>query len=227
MSRASTSRARRAALAVALACSLASTGARAEDPPTATATLPTRRARFAWDKVALRLDVSYRDVVDGALEKKLTSGLPTTIVLRGYVFRETGGEPVALTVKSCRVVYDLWDEVYQITVAQTGGGETTTVAPSFEGLLRRCAETTGLYVASRAELASPETLYLAALVEVNPVSPDMIDRIKRWVSRPSGSTGIAPGDALFGSFVGLFVARIGSADRQLLFRTALFPAAPP
>ena len=31
------------------------------------------------------------------------------------------------------------------------------------------------------------------------------------------------GDALFGSFVGLFVTRIGSADRQLTFRTQTIP----
>jgi hypothetical protein len=60
------------------------------------------------------------------------------------------------------------------------------------------------------------------VVEVNPVSPDMLERIKRWVSRPSGNSTAAPGDALFGSFVGLFVTRIGVADRQLAFRTQTF-----
>ena len=47
---------------------------------------------------------------------------------------------------------------------------------------------------------------------------------------PSGSNAIGPGDSLFGSFVGLFVARIGDADRKLSFRTQGFlpPAeAPP
>jgi hypothetical protein len=56
-------------------------------------------------------------------------------------------------------------------------------------------------------------------VEVNPVSPQMLAQMRQWVSRPAGSTGIGPGDALFGSFVGLFVRQIGNADRTLRFRT--------
>jgi hypothetical protein len=47
----------------------------------------------------------------------------------------------------------------------------------------------------------------------------MVEQMRRWVSRPAGSTGIGPGDALFGSFVGLFVRQIGTADRTLRFRT--------
>jgi hypothetical protein len=43
--------------------------------------------------------------------------------------------------------------------------------------------------------------------------------LRKWVSRPAGSTGIGPGDALFGSFVGLFVRQIGTADKTLRFRT--------
>jgi hypothetical protein len=34
-----------------------------------------------------------------------------------------------------------------------------------------------------------------------------------------GSTAIAPGNALFGAFVGLFVKSIGTSDRTLQFRT--------
>jgi hypothetical protein len=47
--------------------------------------------------------------------------------------------------------------------------------------------------------------------------------MRKWVTRPAGSTGIGPGDALFGSFVGLFVKGIGKADRTLQFRTQTIP----
>ena len=77
-------------------------------------------------------------------------------------------------------------------------------------------------MAPRSALPTPATYYVGCAVEVNPVSPDMLERIKRWVSRPSGTGATAPGDALFGSFVGLFVARIGAADRQISFRSQPF-----
>jgi hypothetical protein len=55
----------------------------------------------------------------------------------------------------------------------------------------------------------------------------MLEQMRRWVSRPAGSTGIGPGDALFGSFVGLFVRQIGTSDRTLRFRSQPVPAPPP
>jgi hypothetical protein len=147
--------------------------------------------------------------------------------MRGYVFRETGGDPVALTAKSCRVVYDLWDEVFRIQITQPGGSGAA-VAVNTEGVLRNCAEARKMPMMERSLMKAGTRYFVAALVEVNPVSAEMLDRIKRWVSRPNGSAAIGPGDSLFGSFVGLFVARIESADRRLAFRTQAFvPPSPP
>jgi hypothetical protein len=185
--------------------------------------LPVRQATLAFDeKQTLRVSVGYRDVVDAATVAKLMGGLPTTIVMRAYVFRESGGAALAAAFKTCRVIFDLWDEVYRIEISQTGVNDVVTASPTLEGVLRRCAEADRLAVPGRSVLATGTNYYLAGAVEVNPVSPDMLERIKRWVSRPSSTTTNAPGDALFGSFVGLFVARIGVADRQLAFRTQAF-----
>jgi hypothetical protein len=191
--------------------------ARAQDVP------PVRQATMSFDdKQVLRMSVAYRDVVDGSTVAKLKGGLPTTIVMSAYVFRDGGGPWVAATFKTCRVIFDLWNEVYRIELSQAGAPKEDQVSATLEGVLRRCAETDRLPVAGRAMLPGSGSYYLAALVEVNPVSPDMLDRIKRWVSRPTDTSTAAPGDALFGSFVGLFVARIGRADRQLSFRTQSF-----
>jgi hypothetical protein len=147
----------------------------------------------------------------------LQSGLPTVIVMRAYLYPDGTNTAVAGTVKSCRIVFDVWDEIYRLQVSQPGG-ETNVVAPNLEGVLRRCAEATDLPVADRTTLQPDSSYFLAAMVEVNPISKEMMDRIRRWVSRPPG-TSASPGDSLFGSFVGLFVARIGQAERTLSFRT--------
>ncbi|WP_437288599.1 hypothetical protein [Sorangium sp. So ce406] len=193
----------------------------------APAALPTRAASLTLDRTIVQLTVSFRDVVDGEISKKLLSGLPTVITMRGYLFHESGGTPLALAAKSCRVVYDLWDEVFRIQLVQAGG-QSSTVAVNVEGVLRNCAEARRLPLAERSLLRDGSRYFVAVLVEVNPMSAEMLDRIKRWVTRPPGSTAIGPGDSLFGSFVGLFVTRIGNADRKLAFRTQPFlPPAPP
>ena len=197
-------------------------------PPQSPAALPERRALVVAEKGVVKLTLGFRDVVDAEIEKKLESGLPTVVTMRGYLFRESGGDPVALTAKSCRIVYDLWDEVFHIQLVQPGGA-TAAVAVNVEGVLRNCCEARRLPLVDRALLAAGARYFVATLVEVNPVSQEMLDRIKRWVTRPNGASAIGPGDSLFGSFVGLFVARIGDADRKLAFRTQAFlpPEEPP
>ena len=76
-----------------------------------------------------------------------------------------------------------------------------------------------LLIANRNQLAPGRQVYLDARVLVNPVSPQLLEKIKRWVSRPTATGTAAPGDALFGTFTGLFLQRIGDAERVLEFMT--------
>lgn len=218
-------------LSVALfaAISTASTRAASEGTSSRTpATLPIRSAQIDLEAGVLKVSVTFRDVIDAEISRRLESGLPTVVTMRGYVFLESGGDPVALTAKSCRVVYDLWDEVFRIQLVQPGG-PSSALAVNVEGVLRNCAEARKLPFAAHTSLQSGSRYFVATLIEVNPVSAELLDRIKRWVTRPSGDNAIGPGDSLFGSLVGLFVARIGDADRRLAFRTPgfLLPSPPP
>lgn len=217
-------------IALALASASSPRGARAEDDatPKTPAALPARVAQIALDDRLVTFTVGFRDVVDAEISKKLQSGLPTVLTMRGYVFPEAGGDPIALTAKSCRIVYDLWDEVFRIQLMQPGG-QSSAVAVNVEGVLRNCGEAKKMPLAARALMGDTARYFVAVLVEVNPVSPEMLDRIKKWVTRPAGGSAIGPGDSLFGSFVGLFVAKVGDADKKLAFRTQAFspPTASP
>lgn len=209
-----------AALATACAVGLVASATWAQEAaPTAPAQLPQKRANFSWDAHnVLRLSIKYPEVVDGEVERKLRSGLPTVIVTRAYVYPDANpSSPVAGAVKSCRIVFDVWEEIYRIQLSQPGG-ERATVAINFQGVLRQCTSTNELPVAERTALEPDSSYFVGVMVEINPISKEMLERIRRWVSRPPG-TSATPGDSLFGSFVGLFVARIGQAERTLSFRT--------
>jgi hypothetical protein len=187
-----------------------------------------KTAAFAWSGGQLRMSVTYREVLDGPLQGKVLSGLPTTVVLRAYVFEEGGSSPIALSIKTCRVTYDVWNEVFKVELSQTGSAPRVDPAVvNLNGVLGRCAEARDLVLAQPSQLRIGGRYLINALVEVNPVSPEMLERIRRWVSRPAGTTRIGAGDALFGSFAGLFVARMQSADRELAFRTQPFVATAP
>ncbi len=211
--------------------------AHAEDPPPP-AELPVREATLNWDKELLSASFVYRDLVDAKTEAQLGSGLPVTLSLRAYVLKEGEKTPIALAVRSCRVVYDLWDEVYRIRIvspdakasgqnagkpdAPKTGGERNAAAVTPEGVLRQCAEARSLPIVNRKLLASQTRYFLGVLAEVNPVNAKTVEEMRRWVTRPPGATGIGPGDALFGSFAMLFVREFSDADRAVRFRTRSF-----
>ncbi len=192
-----------------------------EPAPAAPKTLPQRGANYTWDKTLLRAGFSYRDAMDRPMTDKLSSGLPTVIAMRAYVFQDGSNDLVALSIRTCRVVYDLWDEVYRIRVSSSGS-ERESAAVNVEGVLRQCAEVRDQPIVDRSLLEAGKGYFFGVIVEVNPISPQMLDQMRRWVSKPAGATSIGPGDALFGSFVGLFVRQIGSADRTVRFKTPLF-----
>jgi hypothetical protein len=207
------------ALAVATPLAAAAQQSAAQGSPLAhPALLPPRQANYAWDADLLRASFSYRDVLaEPDLVKKLSSGLPTVIVMRAYVYREGQDTPVALAARVCRVVYDLWDEVYRVHVSEPE--RERDQAAVLDGVLRLCTEARDLPVVRRGLLEPKQPVFLAVVVDVNPVSPEIVDQMHRWMSRPSGSTGIGPSDALFGSFVQLFVRQIATSDKTLTFRT--------
>jgi hypothetical protein len=180
--------------------------------------LSPRQANYAWDRDLLRASFSYRDAFgDAALMKKVSSGLPTVIAMRAYVYGEGDDTPIALAPRVCRVVYDLWDEVYRVHVIEPA--RERDQAAVLDGVLRLCTEARDLPVVRRELLVKGRPYFLGVVVDVNPVSPEMIEQMRHWMSRPTGSTGIGPSDALFGSFVQLFVRQIATSDKTLTFRT--------
>jgi hypothetical protein len=182
---------------------------------------PRREVRFEWDTARRQLfvDVAFRDAIDSEILRKLTRGLPTTIVFTAAVYRAGTRDPLSTTAQTCKITWLVWEEVYLVEITQPPGRTRTTPTATAEGVLRRCAAATRLYAAETAQIPRGVALYLEGKVQVNPVSAELLQRIKRWVSRPSGTATAAPGDALFSTFTGLFLQRIGSAERELNFTT--------
>lgn len=220
----------RLVVALALACSvaLAPAALRAEEADRlAGKKLVRRRAKLAVRQGWVVMSVAWRDVVNAKIREKLLSGLPTVIATRAYLFPEAGDKPISLSVKTCRVVFDLWDEVFHIDLEEAGK-RRQTVAVNVEGVLRRCAQGKHLPLVQASSLGDKESYFVGVLIEVNPLSAEMMDRIKRWVARPKGTGAVSPGNSLFGTFVGLFVTHVPDADRVLAFRTQSFvPSALP
>lgn len=182
----------------------------------------TRDALFEWDAEAklLYLSIGFRDVIDPELQAKLSRGLPTTIVLTAAIYRSgaAGTQPLSTTAHTCRVTWHVWEEAYRVEITRPGGSQvrwTTTV----EGVLRRCAEVRRLIAGTAQQIPANTAIFCSAKVQVNPLSPEVMQKLKLWVLRPSGTGTAAPSDALFSTFTGLFLQRLGEAERELKFNS--------
>ncbi len=184
--------------------------------------VPTRDALFEWDAEAklLYLSIGFRDVIDPELQAKLSRGLPTTIVFTAAVYRSGAStvQPLSTTAQTCRVTWHVWEEAYRVEITRPGGSQvrwTTTV----EGVLRRCAEVRRLLAGTAPQIPVNTPLFCSAKVQVNPLSPELMQKLKLWVLRPSGTGTAGPSDALFSTFTGLFLQRVGDAERELKFNS--------
>ena len=137
-------------------------------------------------------------------------------------------EPISTTAQSCKIVWHVWEEAYRLEIHRPGEHPQPAWTTTMEGVLRRCAEANRVLAGARDQIPIGRPLYATGQVQVNPVSGDVLAKIQRWVSRPSGTSTAAPGDALFSTFTGLFLQRIGQAERRVKFQTlASLPVVPP
>ncbi|MBX3269216.1 MAG: hypothetical protein KF729_03090 [Sandaracinaceae bacterium] len=199
----------------ALALALAIVGAASS----AEAQVPERRFGVEWREGAPTVHVSAVDLADDALRERLRSGIWERLVVQLFAYR-SDGEPVAVAVRTCRVRWDVWPQVFVVQYRSTDEDADET-HETLDAVLDRCLVARRAPVGRAADYAglTGRSIYFAALIELNPLTPTQIHRLRRWLARPAGG-GRVGGEAFFGSFVSLFVnRRIGSAERSLRFRS--------
>ena len=210
-----------------LAAILAALAATAAVGALAQGGVKTRRVGLLISGDVLQTTFSYRDVFSPAVRKKMTSGLPTRLLLHVAVERKKGGATAAYWARSAEVVYDLWEEDFAITVADAQSKRHTRVAS-----LDQAIDAAGILwrapVAGTGKL-KPGQYRLRVLGEVNPVSEEMVRNIQRWIARPKGGRGESEARSnFFGAFVGHFVDRsIGQAERVIGFVSQWFQLGEP
>ena len=202
-----------AVLAFTLSLTLAAAPARADD-------VSVRPMVVRWSGHVPKVSFAASDFLTPAVVRKLESGLPQTLVTRVYAYPEHGTRPIGFTMRSCRVVFDLWGEQYRVQV-QTAANERSFTSRDLDGAIRVCVGARDLSLGDALAAHRGARVYFAVLLELNPLSPATVQRMRRWLSR-TGEQELGGGDAFFGSFVSIFVTRrMGSAERTLSFRTAI------
>ncbi len=168
-------------------------------------------------------DVSFSaaDFADDALRRRLSRGLLQTLVMRTYAYDGSDtSTPIAVAVRSCHVVYDIWAARYSVDVRTESSDRSLTLA-TIDEVVQTCLVADHVVVGDPAAWRGRhgQRVRFGVIVEHNPVTPDMVQRIRRWLRQPGG--GDARDEAFFGSFVSYFVFQqgVGDAEHTLRFQS--------
>jgi hypothetical protein len=205
-----------ATMLVLVVVSLMARGARADD-------VQYRRFAIAERGTSLVVSVSFADVIDTELLAGLDSGFATTVVVRAYVFPDgVGTLPVFLALATFRLVYDLWEEQYQVQI-DDGRGRRRFVEPTLADALKRVASLDQFPVAPLDQVPVGQVHFIGLIVEVNPVSPELLGEVRKWLAKGADRPRAAGDSSIFGSFVSIFVnPKVPEADRVLKLRSQRF-----
>jgi uncharacterized protein DUF4390 len=178
--------------------------------------------RFIESGESLLVIASITKIFDATAYERLDSGLRSTLVIRVYVYRDGKQEPVAYQLLRRQVVYDVWDEVYEVRLEGPGGRRDLRLKTRADAL-KAMTELDGLVIAPLADIRLEEHHVLGIVVELNPVSAETLAEIRRWLTQRATSTGLESDSSFFGSFVSVFVnPPLDQADRVIRIQSQPF-----
>jgi Domain of unknown function (DUF4390) len=208
------------ALAVLALVGAASTGALADERP---ARLVGLHRRDGW----LGTSVGLQDLFQAKDSERLRSGFVSRVVIRTELYREGAREPLAIADRRADILYDLWDERFRVRVIDRDGPHDYTAATAQEAILLA----TALYrfaVTELSRLQGGVVYRLRFRADLNPLSEDLVQEVRRWLVRAPGQGRAGSSDSVFGSVVSIFVnPRVEESERQITFWSQSFVGVTP
>ena len=164
---------------------------------------------------------SINKLFDQSAYEGLDSGFTSTVIVRMWIYPRDATQPVAFALVQRQVLYNLWDEVYELKFDEPGGRTVFKEKRKAEAF-KKLTSLEDMPVGKLADLPYGQVYLLAMEVELNPVSKETLAQVRRWLSQGTGG-GLDRGGAFFGSFVSVFVnPKIAEADRVLRLRSQPF-----
>lgn len=169
--------------------------------------LRERPVSVRWQGGVPRISFSARDLVDAGARAQLESGLRAEFVVTAQAFRAHGGSPLATRRFACSVYWDVWEEVYWLSL-----GRRREPVQRLDDVVSRCLAVHDLAIGHAEDYASRsgQGIYFAVRAEFNPVSSRQCRALLR-----QGSSGEALGPVV----VNLVRRQICRAERAVTFRS--------
>jgi hypothetical protein len=165
--------------------------------------------------------VDLRPAFPDEMRRTFASGLTNVVALHVALLPEHGDEPAALFGRELEIRYDVWEEIFAVTVRDPASprGRRTT-ARTWADLRELLGDARDLDLGPVAALGSG-SWRLQARLEVNPISRELLERTREFIANPpSGVRGGAPSRSVLGAMASyLLQGSEGSEARFFASRT--------
>ena len=188
--------------------------------------VPERTVGLAFRDRILLVSVGLQDLFSPAARDRLTSGFATRVLVRIQLSRQNTQEAVAIAFQRIEIVYDIWDERFRVRTTHGGGSDKAFEVKTLDEAFLAAATLINFPIKLTEPLAPGERYTLAFRGDLNPLSPELMGEVRRWLRQPAGAQprpGAGRGDSFFGTFVTVFVnPQIEDSERQLRFQSQPF-----
>jgi hypothetical protein len=188
--------------------------------------LPERTTGLAFRERAVLVSVGLQDLFTPAARDRLTSGFSTRVLVRIQLSRQRTLEPVAIAFQRVEIIYDIWDERFRVRTTHGSGIERAFEVKTIDEVLRIATMLVDFPIELPEPLTPGERYTLAFRGDLNPLSPELMTEVRRWLRQPAGAQprpGAGRGDSFFGTFVTVFVnPQIEDSERQVRFSSQSF-----
>lgn len=191
-----------------------------DDPPV------MRRVGLTEINHQLLVSFSFQDAFPPSIRKKLNSGLKTTVLVQLTLEKQGSKSARAYWARTVEVTYDLWEDKYLI-LREDNTGRRRASAASKSRAISMAAEIVNAHIVDTKDIP-PGVYRIRAKIETNPVSKEMLEKIRSWLVKSQNKSQSAAPTNYFGSFVGALVdRRIAESDHTVDFVSQWFKLGAP
>jgi hypothetical protein len=167
---------------------LAALAALALAAPAAAATTSPLALSLAAKDGRLLASVRLEQAFTRADDKELGNGLTNVVAIWLTVLPAAGGPPALAYGRVIDILFDVWDEVYVVTVKDPRAPQGVRVVLRDAAALRAFLSDQRDLDLGPAALLPDGPFVVEARVEVNPVSPEQLRRTREFIANPSAGS---------------------------------------
>lgn len=165
------------------------------------------------DTVATRFDVS--PAFNEFFRRRLAGGLTSRVLIEMAV-EDARARVVKVRIRTCEMQLHVWDDVVYTRIRDANRSQTGAF-PLIDDALKACGRVDTPLV-ERSSLNGKTGTRLRVTVALNPVSPELLERTRQFLSDPQGR-GTGRPRAFFGAVVRLFRSDAEIRGQTFVFRS--------